>query len=366
MTPFVGREIELSSLQELFNQGATRLVTIVAPGGMGKTRLAIEIAHRHLHDFPDGVWFVELAPIQAPEHIATAIIDTLALEFHGSTDVWQQLLRYLQDKTMMLLLDSYEHLLPAASLVTEILQAAPGLSVIITSQQRLSLNAETVCPIGGLALAAGEGKDETPTSEAIELFTRTARRLRPDLEWSSDDVQQVAWICQAVEGMPLAIVLAASWIEVLSLPEIAAEIVRSLDFLSAELADLPRRHWSIRAVFETTWQRLNAREQAIFMKLSIFRGGFTRDAAQAVAGANLLVLKSLVGRYLVNRNSEGRYVIHELLRKYALEQLERGGRYDAAIRRHAKYYLALAQEGNLALTGPDQEIWLNRSGSRAL
>ena len=173
-------------------------------------------------------------------------------------------------------------------------------------------------------------------------------------------MQQVAWICRALEGMPLAIVLAASWVEILSLQEIGAEIVRSLDFLSAELGDLPHRQWSVRAVLETAWQRLTPREQSIFMQLSIFQGGFTRDAAQAVAGADLAVLKSLVNGSLVSREAHGRYVIHELLCKYAHEQLERTGQFSAVAQAHAAYYLALAEQGNRALAGPDLRIWLDR------
>ena len=357
---FVGREADLANLARLLHEEDARLITILAPGGMGKTRLALEFAHAQVDRFADGVGFVELASVHTRQHVVTSIIHALALEFHSSIDLLEQLLQCISDRSMLLILDNFEQLLFATSLITELLRATPGLKIVVTSQQRLNLSAETVYPIGGLDTGVSLAEDARIQAAAIELFIHSARRVQPDLQLSAENVERIAWICQAVEGMPLAIVLAASWAGVLSLDEIGAEIVASLDFLSAELGDLPRRQWSIRAVLETAWQRMSEPEQRAFMKLSVFRGGFTRDAAQTVAGAGLAMLRALVNSSLVSRDSAGRYIVHELPRKYALERLVNTGHYGAAARAHAHYFLDLAMEGKNALIGPDQNLWLDR------
>ena len=355
VTPFIGRERELSDLARIIQDRQARLVTIVAPGGMGKTRLVIEAAWRLLSSFTDGVWLVELAPLQTAEHILPAIRGALGLEFHSRQDHGDQLVEYLRDKQLLLVLDNIEDLNDADGVLLALLRAAPGLILLVTSHQRLGLARETAYPIGGLPL--GDAKLQ---AVAAEIFVQAARRVRVDFSPSAAEMEHVVRICRLVDGMPLGIILAASWMDTLSLEEIADNIAASVDFLSAELADIPRRQWSIRAVFDSMWQRLSTQEQDAYRRMSVFRGGFSREAAQAVTGADLAVLRSLINRSLINRDAQGRLNTHNLLRQYAREQLVADGASAEAYRAHAETYLALAKEYVQHLRGPEQALWLSR------
>ena len=344
-TPFIGREQECADLDTLLADPEVRLVTILAPGGMGKTRLGLAVAEAHLARFADGVYMVPLAPLRSPDQIVTAIADATHFPFMpDERSPKQQMLDFLRHKHMLLLLDNFEHLLDGAGIVTEILHVAPAVQVVVTSRERLNLSGETVYTVGGMTFPDWETPDDALLYDAVRLFMQRAELACPGFELHQDDLRFLARICRLVEGMPLGIVLAAAWTEVLSLEEIADEIQDSFDFLAAEMRDMPRRQWSIRAVFEPTWNRLTDSERDAFMRFSVFRGGCTRDAVRAVTGANLRTLQGLINKALVDRDSSGRYQMHELLRQYAAQQLEAAGQTEAAYDAHCAHFMDFLAE----------------------
>ena len=338
LSPCIGREAELAELTNMLRAPETRLLTIVGAGGMGKTRLALELARVNLEMFPDGVYFVTLAPLASADALASAIVRTLDLTVQGG-DLTAGLLRALRDKQLLVVLDNFEHLLDGAGLVIEILQAAPRIQIIATSRERLNVRSEQRYVVQGLAYEPGALGADVAELAAVRLFAQSAQQVQPQLTLSAANLPDVLLICQLTLGMPLGLELAAAWVEMLSLDEIAAQIAHSTDFLAANLRDLPERQRSMRAVFDWSWRLLRADEQRIFRQLAVFRGGFTLDAARSVAGAALPVLLRLVEKSLV-RVSEGRYEIHELLRQFAAEQLHAAGDERRAVdARQSTYYL---------------------------
>jgi predicted ATPase len=272
-----------------------------------------------------------------------------------------QLLTYLRHKQMLLVLDNFEHVLVGATFVSQLLQTAPGVKVVVTSRERLNLTNETLWPISGLNFAKLESAEAALTDEAVRLFMQRARQVRPDFVLGAEELPYLKQILQAVWGMPLAIELAAAWLNMISLAEIAAELRHGLDLLESELRDVPDRHRSMRLVFDHSWQCLTAEEQALFRTLSIFRGGFTREAAQQTAGASLRLLAGLVNKSLLTSQPEsGRYALHELLRQYASEKLAAEvpevGRL--AQESHAAYYAGLMQQSWLDLRSAKQQAAL--------
>lgn len=365
--PFVGREAELVDLTRLITDPDTRLVTILSPGGMGKTRLALEVAEAQLPEFGQGVYFVPLAPLSSAENIIPAIAEAVGFQFYGGQDPKGQLLGHLRGKQMMLVMDNFEHVLESAGLVSEVLRAAPKIKVLATSREKLNLQEETRFHIEGMdfpeavALASTNSPEEALAYGAVKLFVQGARRARPDFDLEAKDLDYVARICQLVEGMPLGILLASAWVEMFSPREIEDEIHQCLDFLEIEMRDLPERHHSIRAVFDSSWNKLEGAAREVFMKLSVFRGGFTRQAAQAVVDVNLRNLISLVNKSLLRRDpSSGRYEIHELLRQYAGEQLEAAGMVEAARADHCAYYTKFMGQHLAEIRGPRQVETLNK------
>ena len=216
---------------------------------------------------------------------------------------------------MLLVLDNFEHLLTGAGLVNALLRVAPDLKILVTSREPLQLSGETLYTLGSLAYPGQVTTADVLDYAAVKLFLERVRHLQPTIELSAADHAAIVRICRLVEGMPLGILLAASWVNVLSLPAIADEISQSLDFLETELRDLPERHRSIRAVFAHSWRRLSEGERTVFRQLSVFRGGFTRQAAQSVAGASLSTLRTLVNQSLLQVEPGDRYTLHELLRR---------------------------------------------------
>lgn len=360
-TPFVGREHELAELDKLLNDPAVRLITIIAPGGMGKTRLALEAAENALAQFSDGVYFVELAPLSDSQSIVPAIAEATGYQFQGDDrEPKQQILDFLRNKSMLLVLDNFEHLIEGAAIVTEMLQAAHDIQILATSRKRLGQTGETLFHLPGMDFPDWETPEDALEYAAVKLFRNSARRARPDFELTDDNLDYVARICRLVQGMPLGIVLAAAWLAMLTPEEIAAEIAQSFDFLESEAGHLPERQRSIRAVFDYSWNLMSDAEKEVFAKLSVFRGGFTREAAEAVAGANLRVLMSLVNKSLLRRNPEsGRYEIHELLRQYGEEQLQASGALDEIHHRHSEYFLKLLHQWQPMLEGGGMQGQLN-------
>ncbi len=343
-TAFVGREQELADVSELFRSGA-RLVTLLGPGGIGKTRLALHLAERNLETFGDGVYFVPLASIEDASFIVSTIAEQIGLEF-SSADTRDDLLNYLREKRMLLILDNFEHVTDGAGLVSDLLSASPELCVVATSRERLRLRGEQIYEVGGMMIPneLGENPDWLVQLPAAKLFTQSALRVMPDFAIDDQETaHNVAEIIRLVQGLPLGIELAAAWLEALPLEEIVSEVRGSLDFLETDLRDVPERHRSIRSLFDYSWNLMTPEEQASFLKLSVFRDGFAREAAQTVAGASLRTLTNLVNKSLLRRDPLGRFFVHEMLRQYAEEKLRDQPEVKmATYRAHAQYYAQFA------------------------
>jgi DNA-binding SARP family transcriptional activator len=339
-TPFIGRKRESAEISAHFTQDQRRLVTIVAPGGMGKTRLGIEVGRRLLPAFHDGVAFVDLAPITEPDEIAGVIAATIHYQAPDKAQpLLPQLLNALAQRNMLLILDNFEQLLAGVTFVDKMLKACPDLSILVTSRQPLNLVSESRYRLQGLDFPDLLTVDDALAWSAVQLFVDSGRRTRPGYALTDDNLVYVLQICRLVQGMPLALVLAAAWLELLNSAEIAIEIENSLGFLSSNLADLPHRQRSMHAVFDRSWQHLQPDEQMVLAKLSVFRGGFSRDAAERIAGANLRILLSLVNKSFLQRQGDsGRYQMHELLRQYSAEQRELMGVDEDARIAHCRYF----------------------------
>jgi len=342
-TPFVGREKELAELAELLADPDCRLVTLFGPGGIGKTRLALQVAADHLGAFEDGVAFVSLAHIDEdePQHLIPAIGAGLGVPFHGGQDTEEQLLSYLRRKELLVVLDNFEHILECGDFLSTMLQRVPGIELLVTSRERLNLREEWVYNVDGLAYPKDERPLESRTYSAIDLFCQHARRASQHFALDETTLPHVTRICQLVEGMPLAVELAAAWVGVRSCEEIAQEIARGPDPLTTRLRNVPARHRSIRATFEHSWQLLPETERALLAQLSVFRGGFGREAVGAVTGATATTLSDLLNKSLVRQVAPDRYDMHQLLRQYAAEKLESmPTAREAAQTQHARYFNA--------------------------
>ncbi|MCC6612731.1 MAG: tetratricopeptide repeat protein [Anaerolineae bacterium] len=335
-TPFIGRESELAELCALLREPDRRLITLVGPGGIGKTRLALELARKMQRQYDDGAYFVSLAGLVSAEEIAPALAVALNLHIDDCAPTAEQLLAYLRPRQMLLVLDNFDTLLDGAPLIADILQHTVQVDLMITSRERLNIQDETLYRVGGLQLP---DDDDALDNEGVRLFLHHARGARADLEVDEATLAAITRLVRLVDGMPLALILAAAWVEMLTPVEIAHEIEVNLDFLAADLRDLPERHRSIRAVVESAWGKLSGAEQNAFARLSVFRGGFTRAAAEAVTGEGLRVLMALLQKSLLWRGEDGRYEIHEFLRQYAAGQLERMGEAGATRQRHSAYFL---------------------------
>jgi predicted ATPase/transcriptional regulator with XRE-family HTH domain len=355
LTPLIGREHELRALLQQMKDPACRLLTLTGPGGIGKTRLALEVAHHLCSSFEHGAAFVALAGTSASEYIIPAIADALGFVFSGSVELKTQLFHFLKEKHILLTLDNLEHLLEGIEALDELLERAPNLKLLTTSRAQLNLRAEWVFEVQGLPLPTNiEGKD-LESNSAAALFIQRAGQLKRDFVPSMDDVDSITRICQLVEGLPLGIELAAAWVTTLSCREIADEIERSLGFLATAKRDVPERHRSLQAVFENSWNLLSEEEQNVLRKLSVFQGGFQRDAAEQVTGATLALLSSLVGKSLIRRNESGHYDQHELLRQFMGLRLREDTQQEQATRdRHCAYFMQLLQQMEPRLKSADQ------------
>ena len=361
LTPYIGREPELTALGQMLCDPQCSLLTIVGPGGIGKTRLAIEVAACQRNLFPDGVWFVPLAPLSSSEYLIPAIADALEFRFQGSTTPQEQLFNYLRNKRALLVLDNVEHLLDGAGLFPAILKCSPQVKLLITSRERVNLLSEWVFEIHGLPVPADDQTEQFEEYSAVALFLQSARRVRTGFVIRGDERRWVLNICQTLEGMPLAIELAAAWVGLLSCEEIAKEIKHNIDFLAVSMRDLPERHRSIRAVFDHSWKRLTVDQQQAMCQLSVFHGGFQRQAVEQVAGTSLLILSTLVNRTLLRRTEHGRYDLHELVRQYSASHMATDPQAQAAAQeRHYAYFLALVETANEGLKGSNQLEWLER------
>lgn len=354
---FLGRSREIEELGTLLDDPSCRLLTLVGPGGIGKTRLAMEVASHKREAFPDGLFFVPLAPLNRADDLLTAIAEATPFRFQqDQRSPREQFLTYLREKQaqrVLLALDNFEHLLDGVDLVSDMLAATSSLKILVTSREALNLQEEWVRQIEGLAYphqANGRALDDY---SAVQLFVDRARRIRGNFDLDEDS-RSVVDICRLVEGMPLAIELAVGWLTTLKPADIAQELQHNLDLLATRSRNLPERHRTLRCVFSQSWQLMEEDERAVFPKLSVFRGGFTREAARVVAGASLQTLARLIDQSLVRLNAAGRYEVHELLRQYGAEQLDAANQTEAVQRAYIDYYLGLLHDLERDIKGQQQ------------
>jgi predicted ATPase len=341
----IDRERELAKAKTLLQREDVGLVTLTGPGGIGKTRLVLQVATDLADRFADGVYFVFLAPVSSADFLVSTIANAIQFSFYGTIDPKMQLLTHLREKKILLVLDNFEHLLDGTELVVDIINQAPEIVVLITSRERLNIEGEWVIELPGLPLPrTGKKSRSKATYGAVQLFLDRAHQASTE-PISEAELSSVVRICRLVEGMPLSIELAAAWRRVLSSEEIAREIEKSLAFLAMTSHGTLPRHRSMIAVFDPSWNLLSPAEQQVFRQLSVFRGGFRREAAERVVGATLTHLATLIDKSLLRRNSAGRFDMHELVRQYAAMKLEQApGEKAAVLDRHCSFYAEMLSQ----------------------
>lgn len=359
--PLVGRREEANAIVAQL-RGGDRLVSLLGPPGVGKTRLAVHVAGRLARsgEFEE-VRFVPLESAWTAQRMLRAVAETLRPDealLDGGLD---QLARLVGGRRVLLVLDNLEQLAGDVATLGRLSERCPGLTIVATSRERLNLREERAVVLRGLPVPPdGASPRDASAYPALELFVQGARRASPTFALDAATTPAAAEICRRVDGLPLGIELAAAWLRLLPVEEVARELASSVDLLETHLRDVPERHRSLRAAFAWSWTLLGSRERDAFARLSVFRGGFRRDAAQRVAGATLSVLASLADKSLVRVEPTGRYAVHPLLVRLGREQLVARRGLAESERRHAEYFLALAETAEPHLTGPDPEPWLGR------
>jgi predicted ATPase/transcriptional regulator with XRE-family HTH domain len=355
LTPFVGYEEELAHISDLMMQPDSRLITLVGPGGIGKTRIAIQVASKKLDHFPDGIYFVPLAQLDNPSYIPATILDALGLQLPAAKDPEVFLLDYLRDKEMLLVLDDFEHLLAGVDILVKLLQTSLSVLILVTSRQILNLRMEQVINVQGMKIPPDITHGDFESYDSIRLFIQTARRVSSGFALRNENVASIVNICRQVGGMPLAIELAASWTRTRSCEEIESEIKDCLDILASTMQDVPERHRSIRAAFDFSWRLLLEEEKRVFSALSVFRGGFNLPAAEEIIGTYEETLEFLVNQSLLRRAHSSRYDMHILLRRYAEEKLDSTGGANLLRDAHLSFYLKLAENSVSRMAAVDEE-----------
>jgi predicted ATPase/class 3 adenylate cyclase len=379
LTSLIGREQEINALQALLQ--TQRLITLTGPGGSGKTRLALQVATEAVEQFPDGVFFIALAPIAEPGLVATTIAQTVGATESAGRSVFDSLKEYLRDRHLLLFLDNFEQVISAAPRLAELVAACSKLDLLVTSREALRVRGEYEYPVTSLALpnlAKLPPAEDLSQYAAVKLFIQRAQAVKPDFHLTNETAPAVAEICYRLDGLPLAIELAAARIKLLPPATMLARLEHRLEFLTGGARDLPARHQTLHNAIAWSYDLLNESEQTVFRRLSVFVGGCTLDAAEAVVtdtrdrergleqarGFVLEQLSSLLDKSLLQEgestNDEPRFVMLELLREFGLEQLELSAESEAVRRRHATFFLALAEQAEARLESADQVHWMNR------
>lgn len=351
-SPLVGRAPELAAILRLMLTPDCRLLTIVGPGGVGKTRLALEAAVRLQTDFPEGACWISLVSLRSTDFMIPAIAEAVGCPFSGPAEPRAQLFSFLQTSRMLLILDDADRVISASGQLTELLYNAPDLKLMVTSRERLDLQGEWVFELRGLPVPGLDQIEGLEENSSVALFQQVSSRLQINAPKVEPDLPAIAKICRLVEGMPLGIELAAAWTRLLSCSEIAVEIQRSLDFLTTTRRDLPDRHRSLRAVFNHSWELLSSDEQRSLRALTVFQGGFTRAAAEFGVDAHLSALAALEAKSLLRQTETGRWELHALIGQFASEQLALHPIELAAARSgHSRYYLEYLRRKENELMG---------------
>lgn len=352
VTPFVGRALELAELHAVLDRGAHRLLTVRAPGGSGKSRLARQLARERSGHHEDGAAWAPLAAATDEEATIDAIAAALGVRIDPDPSA---LIHTLAGRDLLLVLDGTEHLAELPSLAARLLDGCPHLRLVVTSRATLDVPGEAVVALDGLSVPPRDDADDAEAYDAFGLALRSAHRVRPSFQPRGDERTALASLTRVLAGMPLAIELAASWLRVLEPSELLHEVRRDLDVVRGRLDDLDPRHASLRAVFESSWSLLGDAEREALRRLAVFRGGCTRDTAAAVADVPLGTLLTLVNRSLLQRDGSTRFVAHPVVQRYAEEKLaDRPELADQLADRHRAYFLAVAQDADRRLDGPEQ------------
>jgi predicted ATPase/DNA-binding SARP family transcriptional activator len=356
-TPILGRNEEIDFVCNIHKENKSNLVTVVGPGGVGKTRLVCAVGEQLAGSFQEGICFVPLAGLASDSQIFPSIAKSLEIPIQPNAEIEGQVISYLNKRNILLILDNFEHLDSGAEQLNSLVLNTRNLFFLVSSRKPVQINSETVFYLNGLSIITDKKEDINQESEAAKLFHITAHKFDAQQDFSKEERAEIQYICEQVDGLPLAIILAASWTDTLSVHEISNEIAKGFQRITSELLDIPERHRSIRAVFEHSWKLLASRERESFARLSVFRDGFSLDAAQKIAGCSLISLKSLVGQSLVRRTISGRYSMHELVRQFACEKLDaQPDNRKTAEAKHCKYFLQQLKEWEFLSKGRRQYI----------
>lgn len=339
-THFVGRRRELRELARQLQQPECRLLTLMGIGGMGKTRLALELAQQVQGSFADGVLFVPLAALESAEGVISSLVQSLGLKLAPNRDPQAQLLDYLSNKHLLLLLDNFEQVMAANGLVAEILQGSENLKVLVTSRESLKLSGEWLFDLQGLSHPTSSSGQPPEGYDAVQLFINGIKRVAPQLALSQDDPVTIAQICQTLEGHPLAIELASSWARIMPIARIAQELAHGYDLLQTDLTDLPERQRNLKNILDKTWDRLSEKKRQTLARLAVFAGGCTLEAAEQVAGAHYSLLLALANESLIKQQTNYRMDLHPLIKQYATAKLLETPDAEPAQQQHAEYFIA--------------------------
>lgn len=360
---FVGRVQELTEIKDLLKNSSLRVITLHGQGGIGKTRLAEQVGLELLHEgqFKDGIYFVGLESLNEESQITLSLAKTLGLNL-GNAEPFKQICEFIGEKSVLLILDNFEHLTSAATLCSDLFRQCPNLFMLVSSREALNISEESIYELSGLSLPTTEhlSLEVAQTFEVIQLFSDRARRAKLNYNLTDEELPTVISLCRLLEGLPLGIELVAASLRLMPAKDIELSIRQDLDTLYSPSRDLSERHQSLRATFDYSIKLLSDSEKKVLIHLAIFQGGFGRDSASQVVGATLPILRSLVDKALLRVSADGRFNYHMLLYQYLFEKLERDPNYPELREKHAAYYLKLSEEAEPKLIGKGQLEWLNR------